>query len=77
VSGLTPYQRREVETAVRHVGRAMRALSRANLAHPVGIAGQDAWALYDGERRLGQASDRLIDGLEGAPPTPYPKGEET
>lgn len=61
---LTRRQRREVETAVRHIGRAMQALSRAGIPVPMSGSGKGQWAFYDGERRLGQASDRLIDGLE-------------
>jgi hypothetical protein len=49
--------------ALRHMGRAMSALSRAGLPYPVTGQGW-LFALHGGERRLGQASDELIDGLE-------------
>lgn len=59
---LTPRQRRDVDTAVRHIGRAMRALARADV--PSGTATERAILdLNRGERLLGQASDKLIDGL--------------
>lgn len=50
--------------AVRHIGRALRAMSRAGIDVPDAADGKDRWALYDGERHLGQASDRMIDALE-------------
>lgn len=63
-------QRREVEMAVRHIGRAMQALSRAAIPLPMAGSGKGQWAFYDGERRLGQASNRLIDALEAEPGEP-------
>lgn len=67
VMSLTNRQRREVEAAVRHIGRAMQALSRADIPIPESGSGKGEWAFYDGLRRLGQASNRLIDGLEAEP----------
>ena len=59
---LAPKQRREVDTAVRHLGRAMRALDRARV--PAGAATERAiLELNRGERLVAQASDKLIDGL--------------
>lgn len=59
---LTARQRREADVAVRHLGRALRALDRANI--PSGTATDRALLeLNRGERLAGQASDKLIDGL--------------
>ena len=67
---LTAGQLREVNTAIRHIGRALRALNRANL--PVaGSSGTEGWLfeLNRGERKLGEASDQIIDGLILLDPT--------
>lgn len=60
---LTPRQIREVNIAIRHLGRAMKALNRAKV--PLD-SGYTPWrySLNKGEQRVGQASDALIDGLE-------------
>lgn len=63
---LTDRQHRELVQAVRHIGRAMRALDRAKVPNPPRIGVCPEWLinLYDGEDMLRAASDRLIDGLE-------------
>lgn len=63
---LTPGQRKQMEAAIRHLGRAMRALDRAGLlaTQPDTRAHAGRWAIHDGARSLTQASDRLIAGMQ-------------
>jgi hypothetical protein len=57
---LTARQRADIATAVRHLGRAMRALDRAGLPDADTSALRE---LHDGQRAAGEASDHLIAGL--------------
>lgn len=59
---LTAEQLRELNVAVRHLGRAMNALRRADLPYATGTE-HALMELNRGERLVGQASDKLIDGL--------------
>lgn len=68
MSELTPRQRREVGQAIRHVGRAMRALNRANLPDPTDFVGH-RFPLHNGVQLLAKASDALIDAMEIADPS--------
>lgn len=63
---LTARQEREIAVALRHLGRAMRAMSRANLPLDPETDGTESlvWELIRAERQIGQASDRMIDALE-------------
>jgi len=75
VMSLTNRQRREINMAVRHLGRAMAAMVRANVPQAQGMV---SWQhrINDGEASLCQASDELIEGLEmeadGAQPAAGP-----
>lgn len=63
---LTPRQKREVDVALRHLGRAMKALGRADLPDAEGWSDRSGWVngLQRGLRKVGEASDTLIDALE-------------
>lgn len=63
-SVLSARQRREIDTALRHMGRAMKAFARAGLPEPSDHAYSWLFGLHRGERRLGEASDTVIDALE-------------
>lgn len=67
---LTPRQLREVNTALRHLGRAMAALDRAQLPQvpPAGNYVEWLFDLHRGEQRTASASNSLIDGLEAYAP---------
>lgn len=59
---LTPKQEAEVQMALRHMGRAMKALSRAGI--PISGAGQPLLLEFNrAELKLCQASDQFIDAL--------------
>ncbi len=63
MSELTPRQVRELDTAVRHLGRAMKAFDRAHV--PLGQMGESAVFMLNTAEGLTQAaSNKLIDGLE-------------
>jgi hypothetical protein len=71
---LTPRQKREVDTALRHLGRAMGALGRVDL--PLARAGESwLFPLNKGERLVGEASNSLIDGLEILAGTPLSRND--
>jgi len=62
---LTPRQRRQVNLAIGHLGRAMKALQRADLPLPPPSLGTSPFYDLDrGVRLVGEASDALIDGME-------------
>lgn len=63
---LSEKQKREVDMALSHLGRAMKALSRANLPDAEGWSDRATWVngLQQGLRKVGEASDVLIDALE-------------
>jgi Ser/Thr protein kinase RdoA (MazF antagonist) len=68
---LTDKQRRELQTTVRHLGRAMASMDRAALPDPPRHY-TPAWydnptwllALYHADEALRAASNKLIAGLE-------------
>ena len=61
--GLTPRQEKQLNLAIRHLGRAMKALDRAQL--PLAKTGEHwLFKINAGERKVGEASDRLIAGME-------------
>lgn len=62
---LTPRQEKELATTLRHLGRAMASLKRANI--PDGGAGIYPDWLYDlrrAEEATWAASNKLVDALE-------------
>jgi len=65
VNDLTVKQRRDVEMALRHLNRAMKALSRARLPEPPrSIPDTWEWDLQRGHHAVCEGSVHLIDGLE-------------
>lgn len=66
---LTAKQAAQVTLAIRHLGRAMKALERAKLPHPHVGGRRWTWLLDNGHRALLEASDKLIDGMEAADTT--------
>lgn len=72
---LTPRQRREVDMAVRHLGRALRSLERAALPWGTGSE-RPLLELNRGERLTAEASDKLIDGLTLIDGGEVPEGDD-
>ncbi|WP_159599719.1 hypothetical protein [Agromyces humi] len=61
----TARQQRDLDLAVRHIGRALAALGRVGIPTTSGDGRQPGlYALIAAERSLAEASDSLIDGLE-------------
>lgn len=63
---LTPRQVHEINTAIRHLGRAMKALERANIPLPRDYA-TSTYRLNLGVDLVGKASDALIAGVSSTP----------
>lgn len=70
---LTARQRADLAAAVRHLGRALRALDRAGLSDGDTRGLRE---LREGQRAAGEASDHLIAGLVAldGPGQPAPAG---
>lgn len=61
---LTARETREITMAIRHIGRAMKALERSGLRPPTGSDEASRWLIERGQRSLFEASDRLISAME-------------
>lgn len=57
-------QRRELDVAVRHLGRAIAAMGRANVPLAEGQGDPVLFAVNEAETALLTSSNRLIDALE-------------
>lgn len=64
---LTDRQRREIDTTIRHVGRAMRSFARVRVPDlpKSGNARNWWWSLREAEEAIVAASNKLIDATEG------------
>lgn len=59
----TPRQLKELGVTAKHIGRAMNSMSRANVDTSVVVFDEQLVAIYDAERALQEASNRLLDAL--------------
>lgn len=60
----TPRQLKELSMTAKHIGRAMNSMSRANVDTSVVVFDEQLVAIYDAERALQEASNRLLDALD-------------
>lgn len=62
---LTKRQRKDLDATVRHLGLALRALDRAGIAPPTSSDPEWPWSLNEAMYLTAEASNRLIDAIEG------------